>query len=1129
MNMRRLLAGVLPLGLLAGGVVNLASSMPPVAEKKGKPVKASDDPEAGMSRFQMDKRLKSSVWAAEPMMANPVSFTFDEKGRVFVCETFRHFHGVTDNRNHMNWLDEDLASRTVAERVEMLKKDAKDKFSSDYESARDRIQLLEDTTGSGKADKSTVFSDRFGRAEDGILAGVLARKGNVYVTCIPDLWKLQDTKGTGKADKEESLATGFGVHVAYLGHDLHGLTVGPDGKLYFSIGDRGLNVTTKEGKKLFYPDMGGVLRCDPDGANLEMVHKGLRNPQELAFDDFGNLFTVDNNSDSGDKARFTHIIEGGDSGWRTGYQYGTAMGNRGPFNEEGIWHLREPNQPTYITPPISHISDGPSGFVHYPGIGLEDRYKGHFFLADFRGSSGQSGIRSFATKPKGASFEMVDEHKFIWGVLATDCDFGPDGAFYLSDWLEGWNIENKGRIYKFTDAEALKNPDVAKAKELIASDLTKKSVDELIALLSFPQQRVRLEAQFALVEKSKKEKISEKLFQLADKDGPILPRIHAIWALGMILHREGVRMRMAGVFFTEDGSREYDSVEMLQLIKLIHSKDSEIRAQAVKTIGFTFYGHTRHISSLLKDANPRVQLLAAIACSKSMVDTSNIYPEVIEFIKANDDKDAYLRHAGVMILAAFDTDPLTALNSHQSSSVRLAALLALRHKNSPKVSAFFTDQDPLISTEAIRAAHDLELKETYPAIAARLSASEPNAWVSYRTLNANYRIGGDKNAEAIAQFAAAKDIPEKLRLAAVQMLATWAKPPRRDYVTGLTQNLGERDGAVAKVAFQKNMAGIFAAGGKVALEASKAVSQLNIGNAGPTLANLLADEHQKADTRIAALQGLEAIKATEFEEGLWNSLISNEAKLRNAGRAILAKSKPGEVIEQIAKVLKGTDLVEQQGVFPILMTINTKEADDLLAVSLDKLLAKQLAPELHLDILEAAKKSKNKEIVAKLKAYNDSRSKADELANYRESQFGGDAENGREILLKNERLQCIRCHKLDGTGGEVGPSLNGVGKQTREYLLESIVLPNKQIAKGFESVIIQKSDGTTVTGIVRKEDGKELTLINADGKIFSVKKEEIEDRKPSKTAMPEDIVTKMSKSDLRDLVEFLSSLKEEKK
>ena len=228
----------------------------------------------------------------------------------------------------MDWLDDDLACRTVADRVAMYKKHAGKKFHETYEKERDRVRLVEDTDGDGKADRATVFADGFGRAEDGIGAGRARPQGERLLHLHPRPVAAPDTKGTGTADVKQSLSTGYGVHVAFIGHDLHGLCVGPDGKLYFSIGDRGLNVKTKEGKHLFCPDSGAVLRCDLDGSNLEIFATGLRNPQELAFDDFGNLFTGDNNSDGGDQARWVHVVEGGDSGWRIGYQYGTAHARR---------------------------------------------------------------------------------------------------------------------------------------------------------------------------------------------------------------------------------------------------------------------------------------------------------------------------------------------------------------------------------------------------------------------------------------------------------------------------------------------------------------------------------------------------------------------------------------------------------------------------------------------------------------------------------------------------------------------------------------------------------------------------------------------------------------------------------
>ncbi len=463
-----------------------------------KPQVAGPSPEASVAAksIRLAPGLKLELFASEPMLANPVAFCIDERGRFFVAETFRLHSGVTDNRSHMNWLDADMASKTVADRVAMYKKFLSPEEFRGYQVEHDRVKLIEDRDGDGKADHSTIFADGFKNAADGLGAGLLARKGDVFYTCIPDLWRLRDKDGDGKAEVKESLSTGYGVHVAFLGHDLHGLKMGPDGRLYFTVGDRGLNVTTKEGKHLYAPDCGSVLRCEPDGSNLEIYATGLRNPQELAFDNFGNLFTCDNNSDGGDKARWVHVVEGGDSGWRMGYQYLDFPTSRGPWNAEKLWHPRWEGQAAYIVPPILNISDGPSGLVHDPGTGLPAQYRDHFFLVDFRGGAGNSGIRAFANKPKGASFELVDASQPVWSVLATDVDFGADGAMYFTDWTNGWDKTGKGRIWKVTSQET--DPKVAEVKTLLAEGMGKRSVEELVKLLGHADQRVRLEAQYEL-------------------------------------------------------------------------------------------------------------------------------------------------------------------------------------------------------------------------------------------------------------------------------------------------------------------------------------------------------------------------------------------------------------------------------------------------------------------------------------------------------------------------------------------------------------------------------------------------------------------------------------------------------
>ena len=270
---------------------------------------ASDEGKKAIRGFKIPQGWKVKLFAAEPNVANPVSFDVDSTGRVYVVETFRQERGVEDNRGHGHWLIEDIAAQTIEDRLAYIKKHLKEK-ASDYTKHDDRIRLLQDTDGDGVADKFSVFSSGYNTILSGSGAGVLSYRGNVYFTCIPDLWLLRDQNNDGVADVQLLLSSGYGVRFAFRGHDLHGLIVGPDGRLYFSIGDRGYHLPN--GK--VDPASGAVFRCDLDGKNLEVVATGLRNPQELAFDDFGNLFTGDNNSDSGDKARWVYVVPGGDSG-----------------------------------------------------------------------------------------------------------------------------------------------------------------------------------------------------------------------------------------------------------------------------------------------------------------------------------------------------------------------------------------------------------------------------------------------------------------------------------------------------------------------------------------------------------------------------------------------------------------------------------------------------------------------------------------------------------------------------------------------------------------------------------------------------------------------------------------------
>ena len=150
-----------------------------------------------------------------------------------------------------------------------------------------------------------------------------------------------------------------------------------------------------DGRLLSDPNSGAVFRCDPDGSNLQIFYHRLRNPQELAFNELGDLFTVDNNCDQGDSARVCYLLEGGDTGWHLGAQAQTTYK---PFIDdggmeqvphwlgEGLWKLRHPGQPAHVLPPIGHLTNGPSGLVFDSGTSLPDRYRNHFLVCDYKGA-----------------------------------------------------------------------------------------------------------------------------------------------------------------------------------------------------------------------------------------------------------------------------------------------------------------------------------------------------------------------------------------------------------------------------------------------------------------------------------------------------------------------------------------------------------------------------------------------------------------------------------------------------------------------------------------------------------------------------------------------------------------------
>ncbi len=1067
---------------------------------------ASEEPTLAMQRFKLPPGFEAALWAAEPMLANPVAFNFDDRGRLFLAETYRYGSSTLDIRGYMHMLEDDLAARTIEDRIQVIRDHFGEKGLKELAIEGEVLRLLEDTDGDGVADKSSIYADGFNSALDGVAGGVLPRGGEVWFANIPSLWHFT---GEDQALTRKELSRGYGVHFNYTGHDLHGLTWGPDGKLYFSVGDRGAEATAIDGSHVSTPDTGAVFRCDPDGGNLEIVHWGLRNPQDLLFTENGDLFTGDNDSDQGDQERLVQIVEGGDSGWRIGYQF-APLGEAGPWNLERMWWPRHEGQPAFIIPPICNVEDGPSGIAYYPGTGLAPGYDGTIFITHFKGAIARSGIQAYRLRQDGATYAVKETSTFLANALPTDVGFGPDGRLYYSDWAEGWPKSKRGRIYALFHPDHVKDPLVLETRKLLAEGMDERSPDELERLLGHADQRVRLNAQFALAARGK-DSLATFARVAASNDAREVARLHAIWGLGQLAGK-GVRAALE------------------PLPPLLGAANAEVRAQAARLLGdHGVEGSLAAITDLLRDENNRVRYFAAQSLGRFGRPESA--PALIAALRENDDRDAVLRHGLVMgLVGAGNHDALAAAAGDPSRAVRLGVLLSYRRLASPEAARFLKDADPFLVGEAARAINDVPIAEAMPALAAFVNEPRPDNMLMLRALNATFRLGTDDGAKTLAAFAARADIDAGLRAEAVGLLALWPKPPARDRIVGVYRPVSsQHHTSAAADALGTALPQLLAGDTPDAVQAAvfTAIEALDLRAASDTLFAAVGDTAKTSASRVAALETLASFEDPRLAEAAALAGASDSAGLRLAALPIASKLSPEAAVPVLENLLAHGSIAERRAAFESLAELRHPGADRLLAEQLRALAAGEVPIAAQIELLEAAGKHESPEIKQLLAAREAAlAANPDPLAPYEVALAGGRSRAGMRVFNQHPVMTCQRCHLVDGQGGEAGPDLSNIGAvRTREQLLESVIKPNASIAPGFDNVVVTQKSGDVVVGIVASETPDTLTLRQVDGGTTAVPVSTIQSRGTLPSSMPEIFGAVLTKKELRDVIEYLAGLK----
>jgi len=350
----------------------------PNYEKRPEPLPKQDplSAEESMTYTRVPVDFDLELFAAEPMIVNPIYLAWDERGRLWIAETVDYPNDVRDGKGN------------------------------------DTIKILEDTDNDGKADQVTVFAEGLN-----IPTSLTFWNGGIIVAQAPDFLFMKDEDGDDKADRKEVLFTGWGINDTHAGPS--NLRYGLDNWIYGTVGYSGFS--GEVGGEAHDFKM-GVFRFRPDGSKIEFLHQFNNNTWGLGFNAAGDVF--------GSTANNNPAFFGGVPA--TIYGDGTKGISAGMIADTPTFHP--------ITPNIRQVDvfggyTAGAGFALATSANFPESFRDR--VAFIGGPTGNL-LGTYQLDREGTSFTATNHYSFLASAdewfSPVAAEVGPDGNLWVADW-----------------------------------------------------------------------------------------------------------------------------------------------------------------------------------------------------------------------------------------------------------------------------------------------------------------------------------------------------------------------------------------------------------------------------------------------------------------------------------------------------------------------------------------------------------------------------------------------------------------------------------------------------------------------------------------------------------------------